>query len=190
MGPSGIGGVTKRLLALFGLTAALALPASLTGTAPALAYEGCQGDSDLSSQQHQDVAGGTAFTLTAHIRDCEGNGVKGEHVVFGTESGPRGCHASFDPREVVTDASGIATTQATLPPKCPCQYTLSADVASANIHLTTTVRESGCLPFTIAATSKDLVPSGQTPRTPFGVLLGLAALLILAATGLAIRRRI
>jgi hypothetical protein len=142
------------------------------------------------SSDSQVVAGGTAFTLTADIRDCEGNGVRGEHVVFGTESGPRGCRASFDPREVVTDASGVATTQATLPPNCPCQYTLSADVASANIHLTTTVRERGCLPFTIAAASKDLVPSGQAPWTPFGLLLGLAALLILAATGLAIRRRI
>ncbi len=189
MGPGGVGGVTKRLLALFGLSAALAVPASMAGTSPVLAYEGCQGESSVSSST-QVVAGGTAFTVTATIRDCEGGGVEGEHVVFGTETGPRGCHAKFDPREVVTDANGVASTQATLPPDCPCQYTLSADDSRSHIHLAVTVRENGCLPFTTAAASKDLGPSGQAPGAPLGVLLGLAALLMLAATGMAIRRRI
>jgi hypothetical protein len=176
------------LLTLFGLSAALALPAAITGASPALAYEGCQDESDMTSSSAV-VNGGDSFTVTATIRDCNGNGVEGEHVVFGTESGPRGCHASFDPREVVTDANGVASTQATLPSKCPCQYTLSADDNRSHIHLTTTVRESGCLPFTIAAASH-AAPPPSAPWTPYGALLGLAALLILAATGVAIRRRI
>jgi hypothetical protein len=190
MGPSGVGGVTRRLLTLFGLSAALALPAAMMGAPPALAYEGCQDESGMTSSSTV-VNGGDSFTVTATIRDCNGSGVEGEHVVFGTDSGPRGCHASFDPREVITDANGVATTQVTLPSKCPCQYTLSADDNRSHIHLTTTVRENGCLPFTTAAAaSKDVTLPGQASGTPEGLLLGLAVLLIVAATGMAIRRRI
>lgn len=187
MGPSSVGGTYKRLIAVFGLSAVMALPAAMLGNTPAMAYQGCQSESTISASSPV-VNGGVSITVTVDVRDCNGNGVEGVQVVFGTQSGP--CQVGFSPAQATTDANGVATTQATLPTGCPCQYVLSAKVASGNLTLTTTVRENGCLPFTSAAAAHNVTPSGLAPWAPYSVLLGLAALLILAATGVAIQRRI
>jgi hypothetical protein len=188
MGPSSVGGTYRRLITLFGVSAALVIPAALASTAPALAYNGCQGGGASTITVSTPVVnGGGAITVTVTILNCDGSAAQGVQVVFGTQSGP--CQASFSPASATTNANGVATTQAVLPTGCPCQYVLSASVASLNVTLTTTVRENGCLPFTSTAAVHNVAPAGTPPWTPYAVLIGLAALLALAATGVAIRRR-
>jgi hypothetical protein len=191
MGPSSVGGTYKRIAAVVGLSAAMAVPAALAAGAPALAYNGCQGGgSSTITVSSPVVNGGASITVTVTILNCDGSAAQGAGVVFGTQTGPRsGCQAGFNPSQATTNSNGVATTQAVLPAGCPCQYVLSASVPSLNQTLTTTVRENGCLPFTSTAAIQGATPTAPQPWTSYGVLIGVAALLILAATGVAIRRR-
>lgn len=158
--------IRRAPLVLF-LTALLATPAIAAST-PALAYgEGCQTSATGTSSPTVVDGGGTVdFTVT--FTNCNGGGVGGVQVVFAA-SGP--CAATFNPPSAVTDASGTVRTKVTLPPNCPCQYTLTA--TGGGTSATTTVRENGCLPFTAAAKTigTNPVPSAGLLMVALGILL-------------------
>ena len=179
-------------MVVFGVSAALVAPALVAGNAPALAYEGCE--SETSASASVTAADATvAFRVTVDVRDCTGGGVEGAQVVFGTQNAPQAtCQASFNPGQAPTDTNGSASTQATLPAGCPCQYVLGAKVptSSGSFTVTAPVRENGCLPFTSAAAAQAATPApGGGPWPRAGALMGMVALLVLVATGVAIRRR-
>jgi hypothetical protein len=137
----------QRVPLVFLLTAMLATPA-IVGSTPALAYgEGCQ-TSATGNANPTVVDGGGTVDFTVTFTNCNGGGVQGVQVVFAA-SGP--CAAGFNPPSGVSDASGTVRTKVTLPPNCPCQYTLTA--TGGGTSATTNVRESGCLPFTAAAST-------------------------------------
>lgn len=193
MGPIEAGRACRRLIVVFGVSAALAAPALLAGNAPALAYEGCEGETSASASVTAADAG-VSFAVTVDVRDCTGSGVEGAQVVFATESAPRAtCQASFNPGQAGTDANGLASTQATLPAGCPCQYVLGAKVptSSGGFTVSAAVRENGCLPFTSTAAAQTATPPpGGRPWPLSGALMGIVALLVLVATGVAIQRRV
>ena len=177
---------------ILGASVALAAPAALAAPLPALAYEGCESESSITASVAEAVAG-VSFRLDAEVRDCTGFGVEGASVVFGTQSAPTAtCQASFNPGQAATDSAGLATSQATLPPGCPCVFVLGAHVptSSGGFTLSTPVREAGCLPFTAAAAAQ--VPAAAStgvPRAAFSAAVGLVVLLIAGAGAVAIRRR-
>ncbi|MEA2645562.1 MAG: hypothetical protein QOE92_645 [Chloroflexota bacterium] len=140
----------KRWLAA-GCSLAVLLSALTLVTAPvALAYEGCNSEATGTVDPTVVDGGGTAvFDVT--IRDCNGNGIEGDTVVFSQGTGPANCQATFNPPSARTDANGHVSTVVTFPPGCPCQYELRATDTTRNVTVTTTVRENGCLPFTGAA---------------------------------------
>ncbi len=166
-------------MAALGLLSVVALPMAFAAPTPALAYQGCAGTSSVTGSPTV-VDGGGSITVTATLRDCNGNGLAGVEVVFAA-SGP--CAASFNPPTAITDANGVATTVATLPTGCPCQYTISA--TGAGITVTTTVRENGCLPFTAAAPTAAHLPPPVMPVA----LLVLGAIVVGAGTYLGLSRR-
>ena len=143
--------MSSRLGALPALFAMLfgALMVGSVATAPAaLAYQGCNSTSSASASADSANGGGSVdFTVT--LKDCNGGAIAGAQVTFSQQAGPAGCTVTFTPSTAVTDANGQATTTATLPAGCPCQYTLAG--SGAGVTVTTTVRENGCLPFTGAA---------------------------------------
>ncbi len=182
----------RRLIIVFGVSAALAAPALIVGSAPALAYEGCEGETNASASVSAANAG-VAFAVNVDVRDCTGGGVEGAQVVFGTQTGPNGCQAAFNPGQAPTDSSGLATSHAVLPAGCPCQYVLGAKVPTSGggFMVTTTVRENGCLPFTSAAAAQTATPArGGVPGPLAGAVLGTVALMALVAAGVATRRRV
>ena len=176
-------GKVRRFIAAIGLAGAMAVPISVLGTSPAMAYGACPGTSSTTSSSSTVVNGGSQFSMTTAVTDCNGGGVGGVTVTFGTQAGP--CPATFSQTQTTTDANGVATTIVTLPPNCPCQYVLKA--LAAGVSSTTTVRENGCLPFTSAGTLAP-VTTGSTPWRDY--LLVMAAVALLGAgAGLALRRR-
>ncbi len=182
----------RRLIIVFGVSAALAAPALIVGSAPALAYDGCEGETSASASVTVANAG-VAFAVNVEVRDCTGAGVQGAQVVFGTQTGPNGCQAVFNPGQAPTDSNGAATSQAVLPAGCPCQYVLGAKVptSAGGFTVTTTVREHGCLPFTSAAAAQTApTPLGGVPGPLAGAVLGTVALMALVAAGVATRRRV
>ncbi|HXA42005.1 MAG TPA: hypothetical protein VNV65_03720 [Candidatus Solibacter sp.] len=183
----------RRLIVVFGVSAALAAQALIAGSAPALAYEGCEGETSASASVTAADAT-VSFNVTVDVRDCTGSGVEGAQVVFGTQSAPQAtCQASFNPGQAPTDTNGVASTQASLPAGCPCQYVLGAKVptSSGGFTVSTTVRENGCLPFTSAAAAQTPPPPlGGVPGPLAGAVLGTVALMVLVAAGVATRRRV
>ena len=159
-----------------GLGLAVLFSAFTIVTAPTvLAYEGCNSEATGSANPTV-VDGGGSSIFDVTIRDCNGNGIGGDTVVFSQAAGPANCRVTFDPPSGKTDANGHVSTKVTFPPGCPCQYDLRATDTTRNVSVTVTVRENGCLPFTAASPP-------LTEPLPALPLVGVGALLCALGAG-------
>ena len=174
------GGRIRRCLTAGVGIAVLVLVAAL-GSTGAAAYVGPNCNTITGTADPTVVNGGDQVTVTATIKDCNGNPMSGVGVAFTMESGP--CPLSFNPVNATTNSDGVATTLVTVPKGCPCQYSILASAQSLGTSTTLTIRENGCLPFTSAdSTIGSPGPSGTGPLSALAITLGL----ILAALGGAI----
>jgi len=100
------------------------------------------------------VAAGSSFPLHAQFAPRPGATPRaGVPVLFSQTSGPASeCVARFDPQFTVTDATGTATAQGTLPPGCPGTFVLVATAAdpAGQAQASATLTETGGFPDTTA----------------------------------------
>jgi Bacterial Ig-like domain (group 1) len=151
---------------------------STIGSATASAYNGCAGQTTITVSQST-ANGGQTVTLTATVKDCNGNPVSGVLVTFSQLSGP--CNSTILPPTAITNAQGVATVTVTLPANCPGVFVFGA--SAQNVTAQATVRELGGFP----ATSADAASS--SPSSLPWLAVGAGVLLIFAGLGVGLYMR-
>jgi hypothetical protein len=101
------------------------------------------------------VAAGHQFSVQAQFVQARGVSLPaGVPVLFLQTSGPASdCQARFDPQFTITDATGTATVEGTLPPGCPGPFVLAATATGAGgvNSVSASLTETGGFPDTTTA---------------------------------------